>query len=197
MIIKILQDNTVHVRYLDGTEQTINSTHSHKATSPIVKAVCDALPYKGAMEFDSDYQAPVFTFDSLECTNDCPDFEAAIEPFLPELTTLKAELDGEEDSPIMETVEEEVEEQEVLEDRVVIRKVKQSKEVPVFDEKPCVDENGNGICDIIEHQHIDEEGHECVEQEEVPRMFKAPKIKKGVPATQETKDRLKELICCP
>ena len=140
------------------------------------------------MEFDSDYQAPVFTFDSLECTNDCPDFEAAIEPFLPELTTLKAELDGEQDSPIMETVEEEVEEQEVLEDRVVIRKVKQSKEVPVFDEKPCVDENGDGICDVCNSTH---EKFPI----ETPKTFKVPKIKKGVPASQETKDRLKELIC--
>jgi hypothetical protein len=197
MIIKILQDNTVHVRYSDGSEQTLNSTHSHKAASPIVKAVCDALPYKGAMEFLPDVDAPVFTFDSLECTNDCPDFEAAIEPFLPELTTLKAELDGEQDSPVMETIEEEVEEVEVVDGKAVIKKVKKSKQVQAYDEVPCVDENGDGICDIIEHKHIDEEGHECVEQEEVPRMFKVPKIKKGVPATQETKDRLKELICCP
>lgn len=188
MIIKILQDNTVHVRYLDGTEQTINSTHSHKATSPIVKAVCDALPYKGAMEFLPDIDAPVFTFDSLECTNDCADFEAAIEPFLPELTTLKAELDGEQDSPVMETVEEEVEEVEVVDGKAVVKKVKKSKEVQAYDEIECVDENGDGICDVCNSTH---EKFPI----ETPKTIKVPKIKKGVPASQETKDRLKELIC--
>ena len=189
MIIKILQDNTVHARYLDGTEQTINSTHSHKAASPIVKAVCDALPYKGAMKFSDDYQSPVFTFDSLECTNDCADFEAAIAPFLPELTTLKAELDAEQDSPVMETVEEESEEVEVVEGKAVVKKVKKAKEVQSYDELVCVDENGDGICDVCNSTH---------EQFpiETPKTIKVPKIKKGVPASQTTKDRLKELICC-
>ena len=189
MIIKILEDNTVHVRYLNGESQTINSTHSHKARSPIVKAVCDALPYKGAMEFSNDYQAPVFTFDSLECTNDCADFEAAIAPFLPELTTLKAELDAEQDSPIMETVEEEVEEVEVVEGKAVVKKVKKTKEVQAYDELVCIDENGDGICDECGTTHKEFPVTK-------PKTIKVPKIKKGVPASQATKDRLKELICC-
>ena len=48
MIIKILPDNTVSVQ---GGE-TINSTYSHKASTAFIWAIADALPYKGAMEFD-------------------------------------------------------------------------------------------------------------------------------------------------
>jgi len=60
MIIKVLPDNTVTVS--GDVEATINSTHSHKAPTNFIKAIADALPYKGAMEFDG--KSPGMVFDS-------------------------------------------------------------------------------------------------------------------------------------
>ena len=148
MIIKILQDNTLHVRYSDGSEQTINSTHSHKATSPTVKAVADALPYKGAMEFTEDYVAPVFVLEKGEivCGDKCfchdadvsgetPEIQAFVtalysNPEVVELCQLVV-LEDEEDYQAFETEEVEETEVEVVDGKAVMKKVVKSKEVVI------------------------------------------------------------------
>jgi hypothetical protein len=65
MIIKILPDNTVTGK-VNNEPFTINSTHSHKAPNDFIKSIADALPYKGAMVFDS--KAPGMTFNSGQIT---------------------------------------------------------------------------------------------------------------------------------
>ena len=192
MIIKILQDNTVHVKYPDGKTQTLNNTHSHKARTPLVKAICDSFPYKGAMEFTTDYEAPVFVFDN--CT-DCPEpLKTAMGDYYTELCSLKEALDGEEDYQATETVEVTEEVTEVIGDKAVIKTVTKTKEIPLTDEIPCVDENGDGICDVVEHKHTDEEGNETVEHEEVPKTIKVPRMIKGKKVSDADKARLAELL---
>jgi len=67
MIIKVLPDNTV-TAHVDGLHYTINSTHSNKAPSDFVKSIADALPYKGAMEFDGKSPGMTFNSDSGQIT---------------------------------------------------------------------------------------------------------------------------------
>tara|TARA_R110000803_G_scaffold1228_5_gene4011 strand:+ start:5033 stop:5569 length:537 start_codon:yes stop_codon:yes gene_type:complete len=175
MIIKLLEDNTVHVKYSDGTAQALNSTYSHKALTPVVKAVCDAFPYKGAMDF-TDYEAPVFVFDNCA---DCPEvLKTAMGSYYTELLALKAGLDGEEDVQATEeyTVEEEV--VEVIDGKAVHTTKTVTKEHPLFDELPCVDANGDDICD----EHGEPMGHQ------VPRMVLGQKV------SDADKARLAELL---
>jgi len=203
MIIKILQDNTLHVRYSDGSEQTINSTHSHKATSPTVKAVADALPYKGAMEFTEDYVAPVFVLEKGEivCGDKCfchdadvsgetPEIQAFVtalysNPEVVELCQLVV-LEDEEDYQAFETEEVEETEVEVVDGKAVMKKVVKSKEVKLFDELPCVDENGDGICDVCNTTH---KLYPITE----PKTVKVPRMVKGKKVSDKEKARLKEL----
>lgn len=60
MIIKILEDNTVHAIYPDGSSETINSTHAEKGRTALTRAVAAALPYKFATPFTTGYDAPLF-----------------------------------------------------------------------------------------------------------------------------------------
>ena len=204
MIIKILQDNTVHVRYSDGSEQTLNSTHSHKAASPTVKAVADALPYKGAMEFTEDYVAPVFVLEKGEivCGDKCfchdadvsgetPEIQAFVKalysnPEVVELCQLVC-LEDEEDYQDFETstVEETV--VEVVGDKAVQKVVSKTVETPLFDELPCVDENGDGICDLCNSTHVEFPITE-------PKTVKVPRMVKGKKVSDKEKARLAELI---
>lgn len=85
MIIKILEDNTVHAIYPDGSSETINSTHAEKGRTAITRAVASALPYKGAMNFTADFIPPVF--DSKTAT-----IQAGS-------TTLTPDSDASEESP--------------------------------------------------------------------------------------------------
>jgi len=150
-----------------------------------VKAVCDALPYKGAMEFSEDYVAPVFVFDNPE---DCPEsLQAAMGDFYTELCDLKSKLDAEEDRQAEETVEEEVEEVEVVDGKAVVKKVTKKKTVKAFDEIPCVDENGDGICDVCNTTH-------SKFPIEKPKTYKVPRMIKGTPMPEQDKARLAELI---
>lgn len=64
MIIRILQDSSICAIYSDGTPpEVINSTHSEKAQASLVKSLADALPYKGAMEFEPN--APEVVIDAV------------------------------------------------------------------------------------------------------------------------------------
>jgi len=185
MIIKLLQDNTVHVRYDDGSSQTLNSTHSHKARNEMVKAVCDANPYKGAMEFASAVVDPVTSFDAIE---DCPEpLKASLGDFHAELVALKAAQDGEEDVQATETVEVEEETVEITDGVAVVKKVKKTKEVKLEDELVCVDENGDGICDECGTTH---KKFPITK----PKTVKVPKMIKGTPLSDTAKTRLNELL---
>ena len=68
MNIRLLSDNTVSVMYDDGRNETINSTHSHKALSALSKIIADLFPYKGAMEFDKSVGSMAFNSDSAVIT---------------------------------------------------------------------------------------------------------------------------------
>lgn len=60
MIMQLLEDNTVFVKYPDGTLENINSSHSHRAMSELSKLVADLFPYKGALEFNKDHPSLKF-----------------------------------------------------------------------------------------------------------------------------------------
>ena len=64
MLIKLLEDNTLNVRYDNGMVQVINSTHSHKAYTPLVKDMVELLPYKGATPLVVGYQSIIFDSES-------------------------------------------------------------------------------------------------------------------------------------
>ena len=188
MIIKILQDNTVVVRYPGGANQTLNSACSHKAASPVVKVICDAFPYKGAMEFTEGYEAPVFMFDRCE---DCPDsLKDAMGDYYTELCSLKAKLDAEEDRQATETVTVEEEVIDIVDGKAVQSTKQVTKEVPVYDELPCVDANGDQICDICNEKHVE---FPIVQ----PKTVKVPRMVKGKKVSDADKARLAELLGQP
>ena len=212
MIIKILQDNTVHVRYSDGTEQTLNSTHSHKAVSPTVKAVADALPYKGAMEFTEDYVAPVFVLEKGEivCGDKCfchdadvsgetPEIQAFVtalysNPEVVELCQLVV-LEDEEDYQAFDIVPETqtTETIEIIEGKAidVVKVETVDKEVPLFDFVPRFNADGVPLVDIYE---VEDEDEDFWEEEEGPKMHPVPRMVTGKKVSDKDKARLAELI---
>jgi len=188
MNITILQDNTVHVRYRSGESQTINSTHAHKALSPIVEAVAKALPYKGAMEFTADYTAPTFSFDSLECTGGNKAFEAAIGPFMAELTELKAAFDGEEDQPITKTEMRPEQKVEMIDGAAVMVTTEVPHEVPQYDEFPITDGTGQPVLELV--SAATEDADAVYKQ----AVHKVAKMKKGKKVSATKKKRLAKLL---
>lgn len=202
--IKLLQDNTVFVKWPDGTTQTVNSTHSHKAASPLIKAVCDAFPYKGAMEFSPDYVAPVFTFDNC---HDCPDvLKEAMGDLYTEILALKKAVDGQEAKQETRLTEKQVETVEIVDGQAVISTITEPTVEKVFDEIPCVCSKGNPIMEEVEPAVeakpavLDDNG-EVLEPEikAVPavlrqRVHKVPRMIPGKAMSATKAARLKTLI---
>lgn len=65
------------------------------------------------------------------------------------------QLKDEPDTQAVDTVEVTEEEVEIIDGKAVVKKVTKTKEVPLFDEIPCVDENGDGICDVCNTTHVE------------------------------------------
>jgi len=106
-----------------------------------------------------------------------------------EIVKLKS-LEDEPDYQATETTEvvELVESVEVIDGKAVVTKTPTPKtvEVPLFDEFPCVDENGDGICDKCNTTH---KIHPIKE----PKILKVPRMVKGKKVSDEDKARLAEL----
>jgi len=88
------------------------------------------------------------------------------------------QLEDEPDYQATETVTVEEEVVEIVNGKAVHKQVAKTKEIPLFDELPCVDENGDDICD----EHGKPMGHK------VPRMIEGKKV------SDADKARLAELM---
>ncbi len=88
------------------------------------------------------------------------------------------QLKDEPDYQATETIEVTEEVTEVIGDKAVVKKVTKTVEIPLTDEIPCVDEDGDDICD--EHGKV--MGHK------VPRMITGKKV------SEREKARLAELL---
>lgn len=108
------------------------------------------------------------------------------EGFYKELYRLKNMKDI-PDTQATETVEVTEEVTEVVGDKAVVKKVTKTKEAPLFDEVPCVDANGDQICDICGTTHVK---FPIVE----PKTVKVPRTIPGKKVSDADKARLAELI---
>ena len=97
------------------------------------------------------------------------------------------QLKDEPDYQATETVEVTEEVTEVVGDKAVVKTVTKTKEIPLTDEIPCVDEDGNGICDICNTTH---EKFPIVK----PKMIQVPRMIEGKKVSEEDKARLAELM---
>ena len=97
------------------------------------------------------------------------------------------QLKDEEDYQATETIEVTEEVIEVVADKAVVKKVTKTVEIPLTDEIPCVDEDGNGICDICNTTH---EKFPIVK----PKMIQVPRMIEGKKVSEEDKARLAELM---
>jgi hypothetical protein len=91
------------------------------------------------------------------------------------------------DTQATETVEVTEEVTEVVGDKAVVKKVTKTKEVPLFDEVPCVDANGDQICDICGTTHVE---FPIVK----PKTVKVPRMIPGKKVSDADKARLAELM---
>jgi len=97
------------------------------------------------------------------------------------------QLKDEPDYQATETVEVTEEVTEVIGDKAVIKTVTKTVEIPLTDQIPCVDEDGNGICDICNTTH---EKFPIVK----PKMIQVPRMIEGKKVSEEDKARLAELM---
>jgi hypothetical protein len=97
------------------------------------------------------------------------------------------QLKDEPDYQAVETVEATEEVTEVVGDKAVVKTVTKTKEIPLFDEIPCVDEDGNGICDICNTTHK----KFPITQ---PKTVKVPRMIEGKKVSDADKARLAELM---
>jgi hypothetical protein len=97
------------------------------------------------------------------------------------------QLKDEPDYQATETIEVTEEVTEVIGDKAVVKKVTKTVEIPLTDEIPCVDEDGNGICDICNTTH---EKFPIVK----PKMIQVPRMIEGKKVSEEDKARLAELL---
>lgn len=189
MIIKILQDNSVFAKYQDerGSE-VINSTHAEKAQDPLVKALANALPFKGAMVFDQS--APDVVLNPFEgsfvvggraitpdddATAETAEVKAALDAFYgPNRDSDYAEiyrllnLQDEPDTVVTQKVSKPV----IKNVNGQLRRVMEPVDEPVMEEVPVYDESGVEVIDTIKQQ----------------------KIRKGKKVSDEQKQRLAELL---
>ena len=98
-----------------------------------------------------------------------------------------AQLEDEPDKQATETVTVEEEVIEVIDGKAVQKKVTKTKEVPVYDELPCVDANGDQICDICNEKHVE---FPIVQ----PKTVKVPRMIPGKKVSDADKARLAELM---
>lgn len=122
-------------------------------------------------------------------------------------------IEDEPDYPETETVEYVEQEVELINGIPTLKSVTKTKEVPLFDEVPIVDEEGNPVMEIdtpaveaVEAKEavLDEEGNvieeaveavEAVEATYKQRTYQVPRMIKGKKVSDEEKARLAELIC--
>jgi hypothetical protein len=97
------------------------------------------------------------------------------------------QLKDEPDVQATETVEVTEEVTEVIGDKAVVKTVTKTKEIPLFDEVPCVDEDGNGICDICNTTHVE---FPIVQ----PKTIEVPRMVQGKKVSDADKARLAELM---
>lgn len=97
------------------------------------------------------------------------------------------QLKDEPDYQATETKEVEEEKIEVVDGKAVVKKVTKTVEIPLTDQIPCVDEDGNGICDICNTTH---EKFPIVK----PKMIQVPRMIEGKKVSEEDKARLAELM---
>jgi len=155
----------------------------HKAIPDALVAPCFKCEETGEIKDTDLAQLPA---DAQGFINAVYAHEAGI---YKEIVKLKS-LEDEEDYQATETTEvvEIVESTEIIDGKAVVTKTPTPKtvEVPLFDELLCVDENGDGICDLCNSTHVEFPITE-------PKTVKVPRMVKGKKVSDKEKARLKEL----
>lgn len=103
-----------------------------------------------------------------------------------EIVKLKS-LEDEPDYQETKTVEVIEDQVEIIDGKAIVKKVPKQKEEPIFDDLPCVDENGDGICDVCKTTH---KKFPITE----PMTVKVPRMIEGKKVSKKDKKRLKELL---
>jgi hypothetical protein len=186
------EDGTYHRETKEADETQVGSLPNLSPTQvELVKAACTQAK---AIPEDSDIQELHFfcgcnraDVKFNEVTKQPEIVGTTEEAGLSKVGNELKQLKDEPDYQATETVEVTEEVTEVIGDKAVVKKVTKTVEIPLTDEIPCVDEDGNGICDICNTTH---EKFPIVK----PKMIQVPRMIEGKKVSEEDKARLAELL---